>query len=186
MNDHALAATVPPTSNPAAPARKVLRDERAAAEALVRRLTLAVCLLSSLAVTGVASASAEPAGTWFLLEIAGSRPACMDVQPAARCIGTNPRVSRFEIRDGERLEMPHSAPIPPAWAELNRLWVYAPAATGGVLNRTIELAATPMGARLIIRDQDRQYLQSVPLDQWVALGDGQAPPLWVRVTVSLP
>lgn len=151
---------------------------------VAQSFVIVACLLTGLGLPEVEASSGLAEDTWFLLEFAGSKPPCANVAPQERCVGTMPRVSRFEIRDGERIEMPGSGQVPPAWAEFNRMWVYAPAVAGSSLQRSVELAATPLGARLIIQDEDRQYLQSVELNQWVALEHGSQPKLWVRVSTS--
>ena len=123
---------------------------------------------------------------WFLLEFADSKPPCLDITEGSRCIGTAPKTSVFEMRDGERLEMPTGTPVPPAWVALDRLWVYAPAVTAAYGRRAIELAATPMGARLVIEDGEYHYLQSIPLSRWTALETRNQPKLWVRVSPYSP
>ncbi len=143
-------------------------------------------LLAGLVLWSAAVADTESAPAWFMLEFAESKPPCADVPPGARCVGTRPRIRTFEMRDGERIEAAGGTDLPPAWAALDQMWVWVPAAAGGYQRRVIELAATPSGARLLIEDGDRQYLQSVPLDRWTALdGEGQ-PELWVRVTPYRP
>jgi hypothetical protein len=142
---------------------------------LLTRLMLAGGLSFS-----VSSALAE--APWYLLEFADSKPPCVDTVADSRCVGTSPKVSRFEMRAGERIEIPEGQPLPPAWAEWNRLWIYAPAVTDQNLLRSIELAATPLGARLIVVDGDRRYLQSVELNRWQALRADNQPKLWVRVS----
>jgi hypothetical protein len=144
------------------------------------------CTLLSLGLLGAAgvlisqqAAAAEP---WFLLEFADSRPPCVDAPANSRCIGTVPKTTVFEMRDGERIEMPSTSTLPPAWAAFDQMWVYAPAVAGAYGRRTIELTATPMGARLIIQDGEYEYLQSIPLSRWIALEARNQPKLWVRVT----
>lgn len=141
-----------------------------------RRLGLTVLL----ALTS-GSASAE-AYAWYQLEFADSRPPCVEVSPEQRCVGTQPRIARFEMRDGERIEMLSGSNVPPVWAAFGGVWVYATAAAGDYQNTAIELNATPTGVRLIISDRGRHYLQSVPLSRWVALESDVDPTLWVRVT----
>jgi hypothetical protein len=92
----------------------------------------------------------------------------------------------FEMRDGERLEMPKGSALTPAWAAFEQMWVYAPAVAGQYGQRTIELAATPMGVRLIIDHGEHQYLQSVPLSRWTVLETRNQPKLWVKVTPYSP
>ena len=158
--------------------------ERSALSRLVSQagVCCALALLLSIGLVGTSSASER----WFLLEFADARPPCTDVPEGARCIGTKPRTTVFEMLDGERLEMPTSTPLPPAWAAFAELWVYAPAVSGHYGRRSVELAATPLGARLIIQEGDRHYLQSVPLSRWVALETENQPKLWVRVTPHSP
>ena len=151
------------------------------AERSARRLCgQALFLFAALTSAGLA----EAAEGWYLLEIAKSQPPCADVPEETRCLGTRPKMAVFEIRDGERIEMPHSGEIPPAWARLNQMWVYASAATATTGNRFIELVATPAGVRLLIEDRGRQYLQSVSLGKWEALDNDADPKLWVRVTAE--
>ena len=150
-----------------------------------RGLTICLLALSS----SFVSAATDEEQRWFLLEFADAKPPCMDVAEGARCIGTRPRTTVFEMLDGERLDMPTSTPLPPAWAAFDDMWVYAPAVSGSYGNfgrRSIELAATPLGARLIINEGDRHYLQSVPLSRWVVLESKNQPKLWVRVTPQSP
>lgn len=142
----------------------------------------AFALLFTIGFVGTSVASER----WFRLEFADSRPPCLDVPEGARCIGTRPKTSVFEMRNGERLEMPTCTPLPPAWAAFESLWVYAPAAAGSYARRAIELAETPLGARLLIYEGDRHYLQSVPLARWVALETKNQPKLWVRVSAYSP
>ncbi len=150
------------------------------------RLRRAACSLFLIGLLGTAgmsgSGQAIAADTWFLLEFADSKPPCLDVPEGGRCIGTAPRTTTFEMRDGERIEMPTSGTPPPAWAAFEQMWVYAPAVAGQYGSRTIDLTATPMGARLIITDGEYQYLQSIPLARWVALDARNQPDLWVRVS----
>ena len=140
----------------------------------------ALFLLAALLGAGLTHAAED----WYLLEFAKSRPPCADVPEGTRCLGTRPKMAVFEIRDGERIEMPHTGEIPPAWARFNQMWVYASTATAATDNRFIELVATPAGVRLLIEDRGRQYLQSVPLGKWVALDNDADPKLWVRVTAE--
>ena len=148
------------------------------------RAAFVIGLLGTIGVLLSAVAIAEE--QWFLLEFADSKPPCMDVPEGGRCIGTEPRTTGFEMRDGERIEMPTKTPLPPAWAALDRMWVYAPAVAAAHGRRAIELAATPMGARLAIEDGEYQYLQSVPLSRWTVLETRNQPKLWVRVTPYSP
>ena len=145
---------------------------------------LTLCLLAFC--SSFVSAGTEAERRWFLLEFADARPPCMDVAEGTRCIGTRPRTTVFEMLDGERLDMPTSTPLPPAWAAFDDMWVYGPAIGAHYGRRSIELAETPMGARLIINEGDRHYLQSVPLSRWVALESKNQPKLWVRVTPHSP
>ncbi|MGE0624002.1 MAG: hypothetical protein AB7I04_06200 [Pseudomonadales bacterium] len=119
---------------------------------------------------------------WFLLEFADSRPPCADVAADQRCVGTQPRIAHFEMRDGERIEMQSGSDAPPVWTAFGGVWVYATQTVQDYQNTAIELTATPTGARLIISDRGRHYLQSVPLERWVALESDVDPTLWVRVT----
>ena len=150
----------------------------------------AACLLLLLGLLGSAavliSRTAVAAERWFLLEFADGKPPCTDVREGSRCIGTAPKTTVFEMRDGERIEMPDRAELPPAWAVLEQMWVYAPAVTGQHGRRSIELTATPMGARLLISDGDQHYLQSIPLTRWMALEAPNQPKLWVRVSPYSP
>lgn len=148
-----------------------------------RRPGRALVLLIALLVSRLVFAH-EAGKDWYLVEFADSRPPCIQASTEARCLGTRPTIARFEIRDGERIEMPDTGEIPPAWARFDQMWVYAPAAIAGSGNRFIELVATPSGARLSINDRGRQYLQSVPLGEWVALESDPHPKLWVRVTAE--
>lgn len=148
------------------------------------RRTLTCLLIGwGLATTGAADTNLP---AWYLLEFADSRPPCMDKPAESRCIGTRPRTTLFEIRDGERIEMPVGTALPPVWVEFNRLWTYAPGTAIGPTMRSIQLDATPLGARLIILDQNRQYLQSVPVGSWAVLEHGNQSKLWVRVSISQP
>lgn len=131
------------------------------------------------------SATAE-LPVWYRLEIADARPPCMDAPAGSRCTGTQPRISLFEMHDGERIDMPSSQPLPPAWIELNRMWIYAPAVTDRSRERSIQLTATPMGARLLLVDGERQYLQSIELSRWTTMETAQGARLWVRVSPSHP
>jgi hypothetical protein len=142
------------------------------------------CRRWGLTVLLTASASAASAQTsdWYLLEFADSRPPCSEVADGEHCVGTQPRIMHFEMRDGERIEMLSGSDAPPVWAAFDGVWVYASAAAGDYQNTAIELDATPTGARLIISDRGRHYLQSVPLNRWVALESEVDPTLWVRVT----
>ncbi len=142
--------------------------------------TAAVLLLGLLSAAG--TLRAESAESWYLLEFADSKPPCLDVPAESRCIGTTPRTTTFEMRDGERIEMPTTSQLPPAWAAFEHMWIYAPAVAGSYGRRAIELTATPLGARLMIEDGEYQYLQSLPVSQWVALEAKNQPKLWVRVT----
>ena len=146
----------------------------------------AACTLLTLGLLGAAgvllSPQAAASDSWFLLEFANSKPPCLDVPENSRCIGTAPKTTVFEMRDGERIEMPSTSTLPPAWAAFDQMWVYAPAVAGAYGRRTIELTATPMGARLIIQDGEYEYLQSIPLSRWIALEARNQPKLWVRVT----
>ncbi len=150
----------------------------------------AACLMFALGLLGSIGAlitqQAAAAESWFLLEFADSKPPCLEIPEGSRCIGTQPRATVFEMRDGERIEMPAEAPLPPAWAAWEQLWVYTPAIAGSRDSRAIELAATPMGARLLIVDGEYQYLQSVPLARWTALERRNQPKLWVRVSTYSP
>jgi len=151
-------------------------------------LRMSACLLVVSGVLGFGLTSGQVWGqtsdVWYRLEFAGSKPPCADREPTdtSRCYGTKPETSLFEMRDGERIEMPGGNQLPEAWMMLNRIWTYAPAVAGEYLGRSIELTGTPMGARLIIEDGDRQYLQSVELNRWIRLGTGNQMKLWVRVT----
>lgn len=152
--------------------------------------TLLICLLLSGGIAGAffvrAADTTVPA--WYLLEFSSNRPACENVAEGARCISTTQRTTLFEIRDGERIEMPVGSSLPPVWVEFNNMWGYAPGMTSGVngngFGRSIQLDTTPMGVRLMIEDENRQYLQSVPVGDWVELEQGNRAKLWVRVSVS--
>ena len=154
-----------------------------------RTLSFLTCLLTGCGLMGFALAAGQIAANeppaWYLLEIADERPPCIDTPADARCVGTRPRMSIFELRDGERIDMPATYPLPPAWVTLNRMWVYAPAVADEAHQRSIQLDATPMGARVIVRDGERHYLQSVALSRWTALEAPQRATLWVRVTPSV-
>jgi hypothetical protein len=80
------------------------------------------------------------------------------------------------------MEMPSDTALPPVWAAFAELWVYAPVVSAAQDRRTIELTATPMGARLVIQDGEYEYMQSIPLSRWTALEARNQPKLWVRVT----
>ena len=126
------------------------------------------------------TAVAEVSG-WYLLEFADSPP-CVEVVDGLPCTGTEPRIAHFEMRDGERIEMQSGSDAPPAWTAFGGVWVYATTTIRDYQNTAIELNATRAGARLIISDRGRHYLQSVPLNRWVALENHVEPALWVRVT----
>ncbi len=154
---------------------------------LVQSAASALFLLGLLGVTGtLISHRALAAESWFLLEFADSKPPCLDVPEGSRCSGTVPRSTKFEMRDGERIEMPTGTPVPPVWAAFEQMWVYAPAVAGQYGRRTIELVRTPVGARLAISDGEYHYLQSVQLSRWVALDTENQAKLWVRVTPYSP
>lgn len=153
----------------------------------VRTLVCTMFVLGLLcAAGGLLGQRAAAAERWFLLELRDSKPTCTDIPEGSHCIGTSAQTSVFEMRDGERIEMPTGTPLPPAWAVLNRIWVYAPAVAAGHGKRAIELAATPMGARLVISDGAYDYLQSVPLSRWTALETANQPKLWIRVSPYSP
>ena len=121
---------------------------------------------------------------WYLLEVADAKPACIDVEDArTRCMGTESDVARFEMRSGEKLDLPQGADVPAAWVRFNRMWVHSGSATAA-LRRSIALERTPMGARLIIDDPGRSYVQSIPLNEWVEMRGNLNPKLWVRVSES--
>ena len=154
------------------------------------RLTTLLLLLASATPSARTSETFADNGdrppTWYLLEITGSKPPCVDATADTRCVGTRPRIARFEMRDGERIEFNGGATVPPAWTTFGEFLVYAPPAAGTTLNLSIELAATPLGARLIIEDGTRQYLKSLRLNRWEklesgVLGDPDYQSLWVRV-----
>ena len=139
--------------------------------------------LGLLGVAGVLiTHEAAAAESWFLLEFADSKPPCLNAEEDSRCIGTRPKTTVFEMRDGERIEMPSGTELPPAWAAFAEIWVYAPAVAAAYERRSIELTKTPMGARLVIQDGEYEYLQSIPLSRWTALEARNQPKLWVRVT----
>ena len=157
---------------------------------LNKSIRILACVLFALGLLGTVGAllgqKALAAERWFLLEFAGSKPACTDVPEGSRCIGTSPKKSVFEIRDGERIDMPTGRPLPPAWVALNQMWFYAPAVSTAHGRREIEIVATPTGARLMINDGEHHYLQSVPLSRWTALETRNQPKLWVRVSPYSP
>lgn len=142
--------------------------------------------MTACAMLALCAPSAAADGRWFLLELADSKPTCTDVPEDSRCIGTTPATTLFEMLDGERIEMPTAAPLPPAWAALDRIWFFTPAVAGSYGRRAIELKATPMGVRLAIYDGEHGYLQSIPLSRWVALEARNQPKLWVKVTPHSP
>ncbi len=151
-------------------------------------LTLALLAAAAGSASTIQTESADNGNLpgWYLLEITGTTPPCQNVAPGTRCVGTQPRTARFEMRDGERIEFNGGTAVPPAWTTFNEFLVYAPAAAGSTLRRSIELAATPLGARVIIEDGTRQYLKSVRLNRWEklesnALGGPDDERLWVRV-----
>ena len=153
-----------------------------AAQMLLRSAACTLLALGLLGAAGVLTAHEAAADSWYLLEFADSKPPCMNAPADSRCIGTVPKTTVFEMRDGERIEMPSRSALPPAWAAFAEMWVYAPAVASAYDRRAIELTATPMGARLIIQDGEHEYLQSIPLSRWVALEARNQPELWVRVT----
>ena len=154
-----------------------------AASTKAQHFAWAMLVIGLLGITdGLFSQKAFADEGWFLLEFADSKPPCLAVTENGRCIGTRPKTAVFEMRDGERMEMPSGTALPPVWAAFAELWVYAPAISAADDRRTIELTATPMGARLVIQDGEYEYLQSIPLSRWTALEARNQPKLWVRVT----
>lgn len=141
---------------------------------------MASCLL----LLGWSPSWAGGAPAWFLVEITAARPTCASpADPQSRCLGTQGRVARFEMRDGEKIAMPEDpAAMPPVWTALNGTWVYAPAVSGTAARHSIALDATPMGARLIIELGESGWVRSLALDEWVRLDNGLDADLWVRVS----
>ncbi|MEM8765991.1 MAG: hypothetical protein AAGE43_01000 [Pseudomonadota bacterium] len=172
-----MRATIPPTTT---------ATRRLATRATLVTIALVLAASGSAGTVQLDAAAMATEPSWYLLEITGARPPCQNVEAGTRCVGTQPRIARFEMRDGERIEFRGGAAVPPAWTTFNEFLVYAPAAAGSTLSRSIELAATPLGARVIIEDGTRQYLKSVPLNRWEklesgALGGADFDRLWVRV-----
>jgi len=140
---------------------------------------LAVCLLATVA------HAAERNEDWFLVEFSSGRPACTEaVDSETRCWGTRSDIARFEMRADERLELPGSGHIPPAWTTFNGIWVYGSGAASTTMRRSISLTPTPLGVRLIISDEGTDYLQSIPLNEWMELDHRTGRKLWARVSTT--
>ncbi len=144
----------------------------------MKRLRITSSLLGAALLACLAGLAAAEPSAWFRLEFADRAPVCADAT-ASRCTDPHARLIRFEVRDGERIEMLSGSGSPPAWTAFDAVWVYAPTAVDEAA-ATIELTAMVGGARLRISDQGRHHEQTLPIRRWVALGGDTG--LWVRVT----
>lgn len=154
-------------------------------QGIVRRLVGHFLLAITYAGAGIAATGANAMDDWYLLEIADGRPTCFEVDESeGRCFGTSPDIVQFEMRSGERLDVPQGPDVPPGWVRFNRMWVPTAAVTDGLRRRSIELERTPIGARVVINDQGRSYVRSLPLNEWVEMTSELNPKLWVRVAES--
>lgn len=161
------------------------------------------CAVVALFVSSIAASGAED-DAWYLVEFAASRPVCDRSAPASEadtgeragqaepapasapstsgCWSTGPRISAFEVRNAEVIEMPASGDIPPAWVAFRHLWLYAPGADSGGFRMSIN--RTPSGVRLQLQEGSVYYLETLPLDTWVRLDPVNARQLWARVRES--
>lgn len=142
------------------------------APALMALGCVIVCLSAGLA-------SAEEPERWYLLELSAAKPPCEDAGNA-RCYGTQPEITEFEIRSGERLEIPERGSLPPSWVRMRDLWVYAPAVDDNGF--VLALDRTPSGVRIILRDAGVSFVQSLGLDRWTRLDGNDGRTLWARAT----